>query len=172
MIPLINRLQLSSNYYDIVTYLATAIVCAPIFIFSLNCGNKSTSSQKEINLTHWHYLPVYLIAAYLSMRYSRSLLISRILYLSIPLLSLILLNSKVEVFIKKILRSGERVMLFIASISYALYLIHMPIVFLFGRLMPDVVIPNIILIVIVATSLSILLEHYFQKRVIQFFKKS
>ena len=88
------------------------------------------------------------------------------------MLSLILLNSKVEVFIKKILRSGERVMLFIASISYALYLIHMPIVFLFGRLMPDVVIPNIILIVIVATSLSILLEHYFQKRVIQFFKKS
>ena len=170
MIPLINRLQISPNYYDVVTYLVTALVCVPIFIFALNSGNPISSSQKRIKLSHWHYLPVYIIAAFLSLRYSRSLLISRAIYLSIPFLSLILLNSQVELLVKKILRSWERVMLFVASISYALYLTHMPIIFLFGRLMPTVVIPSIILIIILVFSISTFLEHVFQKKVSQFFK--
>ena len=172
MIPLINRLQISPYYYDIVIYLVTAFVCVPIFVFALNCGEQTTSTQKKITLNHWHYLPVYLLGAFLSLNYSKSLLISRVIYLFIPILSLILINNKIEFIIKQLLRRWEKVMLFIASISYALYLIHMPIIFLLGRLMPNVYIPNIILIVIVAFSISILLEHFFQKKVNQFFKKA
>ena len=172
MIPLINRLQISPMFYDIVIYLVTALVCLPIFIFALNSGQPSQTQTKTLNLTHWHYLPIYLLAACLSLMYSKSLMISRIIYMSIPVISLVLLNCKIESAIKQMLRSWEKVMLFVASISYALYLTHMPIIFLFGRLMPSVLFLNIILIIIVAFSVSTFLEHTFQKKVTQFFKRS
>ena len=171
MIPLINRLQISPMFYDIVIYLVTALVCLPIFIFALNSGQPSQTQTKTLHLTHWHYLPIYLIATYLSLKYSKSLLISRVIYMSIPIISLVLLNVKVEVAIKQMLRSWEKAMFFIASISYALYLTHMPVIFLFGRLIPSVLYLNIILIIIVTFSISTFLEHYFQKKVNQLFKK-
>ena len=172
MIPLINRLQISPYYYDVIIYLVTAFVCIPIFIFALKSSEQEISNQKLFKITHLHYLPVYFLAAFLSLMYSKSLLISRIIYLSIPLISLILLNGKVEYIIKSMLKSWESVMLFIASISYALYLTHMPIIFLFGRLMPSVVIPNIIFIIIVVFALSTFLEHFLQKKINLFFKRS
>lgn len=172
MIPLVNRLQISPNFFDLVTFLVMALLCVPIFIFALSCGEKNNSKEKAYKLNHWHYLPIYLIGSFLSIIFSKSLLISRIFYLSIPIISLVLLDPKVESAIKQMLRSWEKVMLYIASISYALYLIHMPIIFLFSRLMPTAVLPSIILIFLFSFSSSTFLEHSFQKKVNSFFKKS
>lgn len=170
MIPLINRLQISPVYYDIVTYVITALVCVPIFILALKNGQIS-HDKSYINLNFWHYLPVYLLAAFLSLTYSKSLLISRIVYLSFPLFSLFLNNNKVEVFLKQIIKRCEKVMLFLASISYALYLVHVPVILLFVRLMPSSLWLNIFLILVTCFLVSYFLEHIFQKKVNKYFKK-
>jgi len=172
MIPLINRLQLSPFYYDITIYLVTGLLCLPIFIFALHCGEQTLENQKyQFRLTHFVYIPIYIIASFISLKYSKSLLINRILYMSVPLISLILLNDKIDYFIKQILKGFEKFMLFFASISYAFYLIHMPIIYLFAKLMPSYLLLKIICIIFFSVIISYFLEHIFQKKISQFFRK-
>ena len=172
IIPLINRLQISPYYYDIIIYLLTAFVCVPIFIFALNCGQNPLENQKyQFRLTHLVYIPIYLVASFISLKYSKSLLINRIMYLSVPLISLILLNKKIEKFIKLILKGCEKFMLFFASISYAFYLIHMPIIYLFVKLMPSYLLLSIICIVFFSVLISYFLEFVLQKKIYRYFTK-
>ena len=173
IIPLVSRLNISSNIHDPIIFLLISVLCLPLFIYSLNQNLKEESLIKKhrYTISPLFYIPIYFISAILLIKFSQSLFKSKLLYIIIPLLSYLIHFSIFKNILKFIFQKLERILIFIASVSYGLYLIHLPIIYFFGRIMPNFFVSSLILIIMSSFFCSYLLEKYFQKKMNRLFSK-
>jgi peptidoglycan/LPS O-acetylase OafA/YrhL len=164
LIPLTNRLQISSEYYNVGIFICIALLTVPMFLLALNRNAESDRSAQVFHISFLHYLPFYIIVLISCLLFSRSLLISKILYTSLPILSLSLFISFVQRYFMITIKRIEIIIIFSGRISFALYLIHVPIIYLLGRLWPESIFINLILVISLTYFISILLEFGYQKK--------
>ena len=164
MIPLLTRMNALPNSVRQACYYIAGIYLMPLFVWELKKINRTITSEKQFNIRHIYFLPVYLINAALLWHYSDSLFISKILYTLLPLLSLALYSRLVRDFIKVIFSKIKVPLLFISSISYPLYLAHMPIMTLVYHFLPHQKLIGMLLIAVIAIGISYLFEVFLFRR--------
>ena len=171
IVPLISRLSISNNFHDPIIFLLTSILCAPLFVLTLSSQTiNQIEEERNYKIYYFYFIPIYLIGAFILFHFSKSLFISKMLYLIAPIATLLFLSPTIKKMFLNLFVKLENFLLFIASISYAFYLIHLPIICLFGRLMPHQFILSVILIIITTFLLSTFLERYLQKKIKLFFR--
>ncbi len=171
MVPSLSRLQISSNYYDPTIYLISTLMWMPLFIVAL----KSVDDSKRIyllKLNHFHYLPLYIILLFISFKFSKSLMVTKVTYNILPCLALLLLIPQFCKFTVALLLSVEKYFIFIGTISYALYLVHKPFIHLLSHYYPNSLFADLVFIIALSFGTSIFLEFWFQPRIRNFFFKS
>jgi|GEM_PF-2542883 len=158
MIPLLTRMNALPNSLRQACYYIAGIYLIPLFVWQLKKINRSMAAEDQFNIKHIYFLPIYLINVWLLWHYSDSLFISKILYSSIPFLSLALYSHSIRNSLKLIFSKIKMPLLFISSISYPLYLVHMPTMTLVYHFLPDQKLIGMLLIIIIAISISYLFE--------------
>lgn len=160
MIPLITRLNTLPFGFRQTCYYLEGLYLIPLFIYVLNKHRKTTPAKNQFVIRHIYLLPVYVLNIWLLWQYSDSLLISKVLYSTIPLISVLLYSSFLIDAAKWIYSKIKALILFFADISYPLYLVHMPTMYLVYHFLPNQKLIGMILIGFVAISVSYLFEVY------------
>ncbi len=151
MLPLVSRIHFSTNYYDILQHSLFSLTTLPAFICILN---KSEKNSKNISISYfgiWYTLMTIVLIIF-----SKSLIINRILYFSLPITTYVLIYLyKIQRYkvSENFLNKTKNILVFMGSISYALYCLHFPILILFNHLIPVIwiLIPTYFLIIISLT---------------------
>ena len=160
MIPLITRLNTLPFSFRQACYYIEGLYLIPLFIYILNKNRKTTYTKHQFVIRHIYLLPVYILNLWLLWQYSDSLRISKILYSTIPLASVLLYTQFLINAGKWVYNKLKALILFFADISYPLYLVHMPTMYLVYHFLPNQKLIGIILIGIIAISVSYLFEVY------------
>jgi peptidoglycan/LPS O-acetylase OafA/YrhL len=158
LLPILSRLDFS-NYYLAAKHLLVAVTIIPLFVI-LTSNNKVDREQKRISsLTlEWSiWLIIYIIALFLNFR-SQSLLISKIIYCFIPLFlaTSTLLYKKYS----RPIQINDQFWLMSGQLSYAFYIIHMPIIYALNLSSFTLGI-KLALAIIVSVTSTYILEYYF-----------
>lgn len=162
MIPLVTRLHQFPNDLQEAMYLLAGVYLLPLFIYLLRT-DKIADKEKSY-ISYWHIVPVYIISIMMLWHYSNSLAMSKIIYSLLPLLSFTLYGKPVIVNIKRIYNRSTPFLAFVANISYPLYLLHMPVMYLVFYLIPDQKFAGVLLIIFLTVSMSYLFEIYLFKK--------
>ncbi len=170
LLPGISRLNFSENYYDVVKYFVFSVFTIPLFLYCLNSKPISSSPKFALNATHKILSLILLIV--LVMSFSSSLFINKIIYIvipAIPLLFSLAVPSEKFVFKLNFLKVPA---IFFGKISYAVYIIHFPIILLLNYYFPvRVNLLSILLTIIIVVTSSWFLEKYIQPSLVKVFKK-
>lgn len=162
MIPLVTRLhQLPYNVHEVM-YFAGGIFLLPLFTYLLR--DDTITDGKKIVISYKWVIPIYMMSLLLLWQYSNSLASSKIIYSLLPWLSLILYYKPVQFNIKWIYNRSKPFFRFFAGISYPLYLLHMPIMYLMFYFIPDQKLIGAILCIFLTISISYLFEIYLFKK--------
>ena len=167
LLPGISRLHLSDNYYDVFKYFIFSIFSVPLFLFCIN--SKTNDNSPTININNFHKFIAFVLVAGLVVLCSNSLLLSKLIYLLLPFIFFVLsLMGEQPKFNFSFLKSPA---LFLGKVSYAVYIIHFPIILLVNYLIPvqfyylSILVPSILVF-----ALAWCLEKYFQPFVVHYFK--
>lgn len=160
MVPLITRLNTLPISFRQTSYYIAGLYLIPLFIYVLRKYSKAAPVKKEFVIRHIYILPVYLLNVWLLWQYSDSLRISKILYSAIPLVSVLLYSRLLINAGKWVYNKLKALILFFADISYPLYLVHMPTMYFVYHFLPNQKLIGMILIGIIAISVSYLFEVY------------
>jgi len=162
MVPMVTRVhQLNKGLLELMLYLA-GLYLLPLFIFLLKNYKPNPEIKRDIN--HFFIVPLYLVSLLLLWNYSNSLVISKIIYSTIPFLSLMFYLPPVMALINFLYNFFKRIFIFLADISYPLYLLHMPIMSIINNFLPEQKAFGMILIVFLTISLSYIFEIYLFKK--------
>lgn len=162
-LPIISRLHLTNNYYDPLKYLLFSLNCIPIFIFLLN-PNLGNFMLKKPD----YYLSSLVLAIYVFSVISLSndklyLPAFKILYITFPIIALLLLFNQVRQQLKYLYLSIFRPFFsYFAKFSYPLYLIHYPVIIFIYHYFDFSISIKILVMVITVFILSYLIEKYIQ----------
>ena len=163
MIPMVTRLhQLNFDLHEL-AYSLAGLYLIPLFLFLLH-GYKAESREQAFNLKPLVVLPVYLFNLWCLWHLSNSLPANKIIYSVIPFVSLGLYFKNILNGVNFCYHKALAFFLFIADISYPLYLVHMPIMSLTFYFLPLQRVAGISLAVCIAVLLSYLLETYLFKK--------
>ncbi len=171
MIPLITRLTMLPGNYRQACYDIEGFYLVPLFVYILSRQQTKANRAATLNIRHIYFLPVYLLNVWLLWQYSDSLTISKALYSVVPVFSLVLYSSQVKNLLRMIYYRIRRLILFIAGISYPLYLIHMPVMYLVFHFIPGQKTLGMLLIVLITISVSYLFELYLFRKLLDFVKQ-
>jgi peptidoglycan/LPS O-acetylase OafA/YrhL len=160
-LPLISRLHLMRDTYDPFKYLLFAISSIPFFIYLCNLNRQIISGYKK-NTMFLVLIPIYLIASAILIKDTTYATQVKEAYILLPFLSSLFYLKAVRRVIGKIYYQGVLpVFSYLGKLSYAIYLIHFPILIL-TTLLPISLGLKLIIAIIMLLSLSILLESYLQ----------
>lgn len=165
LLPIVSRLNIIDNYYDIYKFSLFALVSSPFFIYLIGKQGKSKFNIKLVYL-----IPVYAVLAVLLIFNSSSLFFNKCLYISLPFVLLLASylfkkafeNKKQDKLLGKIAEA-------IGKHSYALYILHYPVLLLFSALIHNTVLYLLISISSVAI-ITYLAERFVQPAVVKVFK--
>lgn len=160
MIPMLTRLNTLPVGFRQTSYYIEGLYLIPLFVLVLRRYNINKTPAKEFTIRHIYILPIYLLNLWLLWQYSDSLRVSKLLYSGIPLLSPALYIGFVKGFFKWLYAKLKQSILFFADISYPLYLLHMPTMYFVYHYLPNQKLIGMVLIVIIAISVSYLFEVY------------
>ncbi|WP_316811396.1 acyltransferase [Pedobacter heparinus] len=162
LIPLLTRLhRLSSDIHELM-YSFAGICLIPLFIYLLR--DYKTGNKERLNINHAYVAPAYIIGVILLWQHSNSLTISKILYSLLPFTSFILYYKPVTVAVKRIYHHSKSFLGFFANISYPIYLVHAPVMFIIYHFLPDQKVIGTLLIIFLTISISYLFEIYLFKK--------
>jgi peptidoglycan/LPS O-acetylase OafA/YrhL len=160
MIPLVTRLNTLPVSLRQTSYYIAGLYLVPLFIYVLKKYSKTAPVKKQFAIRHIYLVPVYVLNVWLLWQYSDSLRISKILYSVLPLVSVLLYSGLLINAGKWIYNKVKTLILFIADISYPLYLVHMPTMYLVYHFLPNQKLIGMVLAVIIVISVSYLFEVY------------
>lgn len=128
LLPIIARVHISNEYYIALKHFIVACSIAPLFIFILTPSHAeaSTESEKPTKLKWYVWGFVYTALLIFNFK-SQSLLFSKIVYSFFPILTTTSMFLYRKYF-QKPFRFNERFCLLIGQFSYALYIIHTPLI--------------------------------------------
>lgn len=163
MVPMVTRLQnLPGNVLEM-RYLLAGVYVLPLFLYFLR-HYRIEHETKRLNLSLWYFCPFYLINLFLLWNFSGSLISNKVCYSAIPLLSLPSYFQPVMGLLVRLYHGTGRLLLKLARISYPLYLIHAPTMFVVFHFLPNQPLIGMSLSVMLTLLLSIVLEVYLYER--------
>jgi peptidoglycan/LPS O-acetylase OafA/YrhL len=161
-LPMVGRLSITTDHYDVIKYFIFALVSVPLFGYILKPVKFKFNDALGIQL-----VITFILIAVLQF-YSVSSFYNRIIYSVLPFFAFIVLAFK-NLFVR-IHAEVSSYLVFLGEISYSLYVIHYPILYLtmfflkdYLFLVPFVALPYTFL-------MCIFLERSYQKRVTSFIK--
>lgn len=160
MVPLMTRLNTLPVSFRQTSYYVEGLYLIPLFIYLLRKYSKPVPVKNQFVIRHIYLLPIYLLNVWLLWQYSDSLWISKILYSVVPLVSVLLYSRLLINAVKWVYNKLKALILFFADISYPLYLVHMPTMYLVYHFLPDQKLIGMVLIGLIAISVSYLFEVY------------
>jgi len=161
--PLITRIH--EGYYTVLflKYHLQALTLIPFFVYLVN----KPSAEKKTDIPYSIVFGIYFFLFLYFFNNSNSTPFNKIFYSALPLSSLLFFSDKLKVISSRFFQTVKRPLIFIASISYALYLLHMPIMYLISDLLPKSPMLGCIIVFTLLLSLSFLLELTIQKKIVQ-----
>ena len=163
MVPLVTRLHhLSGNLPEFMYYLA-GIYLIPLFAYLLK-GYRPDPLQQKFRIRPTYFFPFYLISIWLLWRYSGSLMSNKIFYSCIPFLSLMFYLKPPVNALKWLYEKVATAFSLLAGISYPLYLLHMPVMYLAFHFLPGYKVLGMVVAITVTLSVSYFFEIYLFKR--------
>lgn len=162
-LPLISRLEITNEYYDVIKYLIFAIISVPFFGYILN----PTTTTKSNNLIYFQII-INFFFIFILFYNSKSLFITKIIYSIFPFFTFII---GFKYFISIILLKTKGIFIFLGDMSYSLYILHYPILFLIMYYLKDYlfIIPFILMVIIFP--ICLFFERFYQNAITNFFKK-
>ena len=129
LLPLISRLHLSDVYYDPAKYLLFAIVAIPFFHYCLQEKNNG----KKISI--FYIVLIYFISTILLIFTSESLVLNKVVYALLPLITLLLnfMSNYFSVLLKIKYFVTNKFAFVSGKYSYSIYIIHFPVLFYLGK---------------------------------------
>jgi peptidoglycan/LPS O-acetylase OafA/YrhL len=164
LLPIVSRLNIMDNYYDIYKFSLFALLSSPFFIYLIG----KPGGKIDIKLVY--LIPVYAVLAIVLFINSRSLFLSKCLYVTLPV---VLLTA--GYLIKKLLVKSSRVNLVnkfseaIGKHSYAVYILHYPVLLVCSGLIHNTILYIIISVFSVAI-ITYLAEKSVQPAVVKIFR--
>ena len=173
MIPLVTRLHKLPPVLFELSYCFEGIFLIPLFAFLLrNFRQKGeTGHRPAVELKHVHLLFLYVAAVGLLWRYSDSTPANKVIYSLVPLASLLFYF---PFFAGALQWAYSRIITFftlLADISYPVYLVHMPMMFIIYYLLPGQKWAGMAIAIISTLLLSYIFEVYLFKKLAVFTKK-
>ncbi len=163
MIPMVTRLhQLNFDLHEL-AYSLAGLYLIPLFLYLLQ-GYKRETQGPAYHINPLFVLPVYFFSLWCLWHLSNSLPTNKIIYSVLPFLSLSLYSNKISEGVKFCYHKVLNVLLFIADISYPLYLVHMPIMSLAFYFIPLLRVTGMLLAIFISITLSYLLETFLFKK--------
>ena len=169
LLPGISRINFTHTYYDPAKYLLFAITAIPVFIFALGHDEKACKIESpKLHFSIYHALTLFGLMCAFLLR-NNSMLISKLIYVSFPLIGVImfLLNVKFKRLPSERIKKAS---IRLGSISYAVYMIHFPIVILFANFTHQHFILYIISTLISVLLAASFLEYKYQPFVVKLIK--
>jgi peptidoglycan/LPS O-acetylase OafA/YrhL len=164
MIPLVTRIHNVSESVLTLKYNYAAIFLIPLFVYIINKDDKH-GSKNGFLIRLPHIIPVYILNVYIFWQYSESTHLNSVIYITLPIFSFLFLFRTFKKHLSRLYIRILRPISFVAKISYPLYLLHLPIMYLFSHLFPANRIVGMGFILLTSVVFSYLLEQYFQKHV-------
>lgn len=168
-LPLVSRLHLSEYYYDPLKFLVFAIFSIPFFCFLIKPNFKvNLNTNLKIIMSGYLFLFIFLGIILLNdVMYKR---IIQVLYIAFPFTLMLLMTFllKFSLF-HSIKYSLKKILVYIGSISYGIYLFHFPIIKGCYHLLTIPLHFRVILMLIITILLSYLMEKIFQPYISKFF---
>lgn len=162
MVPMVTRVhQLSKGLLEFMLYLA-GLFLLPLFIYLLK--NYKPTAELKRNINYLFIAPLYMVSLLLLWNYSNSLTNSKIIYSFIPFLSLVFYLPQAMGLIYFLYKSLKSSFAFLADISYPLYLLHMPVMYIVYNFLPGQKTVGMLLVVFFTVSLSYIFEIYLFKK--------
>jgi len=173
MIPLITRLhKLPSNLFEL-CYCFEGIFLITLFAYLLRNFSKKdeTVDGPAVTIKHIHLLLLYIGALLLFWQYSDSTPVNKIIYSVLPVVSLAFYF---PLFTGVLWWAYSRMVsffTFLADISYPVYLVHMPAMFIMYYLLPEQKLAGMAVAIASTLLLSYIFEVYLFKKLAVFAKK-
>lgn len=164
ILPLVSRLHLSNTYYDPVMFNIFGLTAVPLFAFLLQPRIQTTKYKKE---TYLIILAIYIIASIILSLDSSYTPLSKILYITLPILAFIITYFKI-IFSKVKYIANQYIIKpisFFGKYSYSIYLIHTPIIILANQFSSIGLFIKLPMIVLITFSISYLIENIVQPNI-------
>jgi len=158
MIPLVTRLHdLPHNMIEL-TYIPEAIFLMPLFVYLFRDLNTTAPSGKRYAINHLFFLIIYFLNVILLWMFSSSLAINKLLYSFVPAISFLIYYRPFVKLLSWLYLHVTGFATKLARISYPLYLIHMPAMYICFHYFPEQKFIGMSLAIIATVGLSYLFE--------------
>jgi peptidoglycan/LPS O-acetylase OafA/YrhL len=137
MVPQATRLHKLPGYLPELMFFVAGIYLVPLFVYLLRNYHSDKRPQGKFYFQQIYFLPFFLINVWLLWHYSGSLISNKIFYSLAPLLSLVFYSKHANNAVQWFYKNLKSVFKFLARISYPLYLLHMPIMYIIFHFMPN-----------------------------------
>jgi peptidoglycan/LPS O-acetylase OafA/YrhL len=162
-LPMVSRLSITTEHYDVIKYLIFALVSIPLFGYILKPVrfkfNNALSVQIVITLVLITFLQFY----------SESSFYNKLIYSTIPFFAFIVLAFKN--FFVRVYAAVSIYLVFLGGISYSLYILHYPIIFLTMFFLKDYLFLLLLISLPFIFLICIFLEKFYQKRITSFIRR-
>ncbi|MBD2297293.1 acyltransferase [Nostoc sp. FACHB-190] len=156
LLPMTSRLNFSDEYFLAAKHFIVSCTIIPLFIYLINQEKTFPEANKGIKWKWFLWITVYSVILIFNF-HSQSLLISKIIYAILPFLIIFILSLHKNKLIS--IHINQEFSLFIGQISYALYIIHTPVMYAVNFLSLHLSI-KISLSVIIPLIFAYILEYY------------
>lgn len=162
MLPLLMRIHTENIIFFTLRNQLLSIILIPFFLYLIQ-KEGPYKENKLITVRYSHYFIIYVILAIFFHKYSKSTPFNQWIYLLLPIFSALLFFKKFQNILKTIYKLFKNTLLFTANISYSLYIIHMPIMYLASFIFPNQPVAWILFSLVTCLSASLYLELRFQR---------
>lgn len=166
ILPLISRMHFGYNFYDPFKYFILSLFAIPFLRYCLQMPGKGIKiSFKALVIPHLIIVACALIIRYMPL--SNAIAYSTLPYVYMGIAYLIARSGFKQKFIAFVNKTGE----VLGRHSYALYITHYPIVFIFAALVHNITL-YVLLILPTVALITYLLENKLQPLVNEYFRKN
>lgn len=167
LIPLAGRIH--TGFFVDFKYQLLALYLIPFFAFLLQ--QRKESSYKVTEIKYSYIFLLYILALLIFIAYSKSTYTNLILYSSMPIFTLLSFSDLSVKVIRFIYHKIKTPLVYIGSISYAIYLFHVPVMYFFSGVISHMYL-GLAIITVVVVILSYIAEKIVQPRINILFTKT
>jgi peptidoglycan/LPS O-acetylase OafA/YrhL len=168
MVPLVTRMQGIDPTLSLLKYISCAVYLIPAFALLINFGvSKSENNKKSIK--HLYLVLLYLVNVFFFVTFSKSLFANKILYILLPLCSFAFYFNISNTILIHLYSSTKKGILALANISFPVYLVHMPIMYLVSFYLPHNALVGCLIMLTLVITLSMFFESVIQNKLLKYF---
>jgi peptidoglycan/LPS O-acetylase OafA/YrhL len=161
------RTHFLEGYYDVYRFFAFALFLLPLFNVLIS------RSEHIIKVPWWIAVGCVLLSGALFLMFSKSILFTKILLSALATTSILLFYTFPQVFdyLSKTFAKAKPLLVYMGSISYALYITHMPILYFLQAVFPRHPLMTVMLTVGIVLMISHVLELILQPKITSWSKQ-